>query len=129
MSEQERTTLTAIRYDDGTITYPGHPVGPDGGEPVEEIDLSDCTATVVTWTTSTATPPGVPEPNHLAIVEFDIDGEPVRAIGQLTSGDVEIGDRVEPVYCEQLRDPEAGIREADSQEWDGFRFEPVADDS
>ena len=120
--------LTAVRYDDGTISYPGHPVGQNAGEPVEEIDLSDRTATVVTWTTSTATPPGVREPNHLAIVEFDVDGESVRAIGGLTTGDVEIGDRVEPVYCTQLRDPEAGIREPTSQEWDGFRFEPVADD-
>lgn len=119
--------LTAVTYDDGTITYPGHPVGPGGGDPVDEIDLADHTARVVTWTTSTATPSGVREPNHLAIVEFDVSGEPVRAIGQLTSGDVEIGDRVQPVYCETLRDPEACIREPDSQEWDGFRFEPVPD--
>jgi hypothetical protein len=31
------------------------------------------------------------------------------------------------VYCEELRDPEAGIREPESQEWDGFRFEPISD--
>ncbi|MEF8780416.1 MAG: OB-fold domain-containing protein [Haloferacaceae archaeon] len=117
--------LIAVRYEDGSITYPGHPVGPGGGEPVDEIDLSDRTARVVTWTTSTASPPGVREPNHLAIVEFDVEGESVRAIGQLAAGDVEIGDRVEPVYCERLRDPDAGIREADSQEWDGFRFAPA----
>jgi len=79
----------------------------------------------VTWTTSTATPPGVREPNHLAIVEFDIDGESVRAIGQLTTGDVETGDEVQPVYVDELREPGAGIREPESQEWDGYRFEPV----
>lgn len=136
--------MKATRYDDGTITYPGHPVGPEGGEPVEEIDLSEHTAEVVTWTTAQATPPGVREPNHLAIVEFRVEGQSVRALGQLTtnevpaseasggSGDetnespgVEIGDEVRPVYVEELREPSAGIRDPDSQAWDGYRFEPV----
>ncbi len=117
--------MKATRYDDGTITYPGHPVGPEGGEPVEEIDLSEHTAEVVTWTTSTATPPGVREPNHLAIVEFDIEGESVRALGQLTTDGVEMGDEVRPVHVEELREPGAGIRESASQDWDGYRFEPV----
>jgi hypothetical protein len=116
--------MAASRYSDGSITYPGHPVGPDGSEPEGTVDLSDYTATVVTWTTSTATPPGVRQPNTLAIVEFDVDGEPVRAVGQV-DGDVEIGDEVRPTYCEELREPGAGIRHPDSQEWDGFRFEPV----
>jgi len=118
-------TMDATRYDDGSISYPGHPRGPGGTEPVETIDLSEYTAEVVTWTTSTATPPGVREPNHLAIVEFDIDVESVRAIGQLTTGDVETGDEVQPVYVDELREPGAGIREPESQEWDGYRFEPV----
>ncbi len=118
-------TMHASRYADGSITYPGHPVGPDGSEPVDTVDLSEYTATVVTWTTSTATPPGVRAPNHLAIVEFDVDGTPVRALGQLTTDDVEIGDEVEPVYCEELREPGAGIREPDSQAWDGYRFRPL----
>jgi len=70
------------------------------------------------------------EPNTLAIVDFDLgeeyDGPPVRALGQVVADEnVEIGDTVEPVYAEQLRDPEAGIREPDSQDWDGFRFLPV----
>jgi hypothetical protein len=119
--------MEAARYADGSITYPPHPVGPDGGEPVETVDLSAYTAEVVTWTTSTATPPGVRQPNTLAIVEFDVDGEPVRAIGQVAGDEIEIGDTVRPVYCEELRDPEAGIREPASQEWDGFRFEVVSD--
>ncbi|MFW5959379.1 MAG: OB-fold domain-containing protein [Natronomonas sp.] len=117
-------SLEAHRYADGSITYPGHPVGPGGAEPVDTIDLSEYTGTVVTWTTSTATPTGVREPNHLAIVEFDVDGTPVRALGQLTTDEVEIGTEVEPVFCEQLRDPDAGIREPDSQAWDGYRFRP-----
>ncbi len=95
----------------------------------------------MTWTTSTATPPGVREPNHLAIVEFDVseasddasssrtqsgdDGASVRAIGQLTTGDVETGDEVRPVYVDELREPGAGIREPESQAWDGYRFEPL----
>ena len=117
--------MKAARYADGSITYPPHPLGPDGSEPVDTVDLSDYTATVVTWTTSTATPPGVREPNHLAIVEFDVEGESVRALGQLTTDEIEIGDDVSPVYTEQLRDPAAGIREPESQEWDGYRFEPT----
>ena len=118
-------TMDAAEYPDGSLTYPAHPIGPGGQEPVGTVDLSDHTAEVVTWTTSTATPPGVREPNTLAIVAFEVDGEPVRAIGQATTDDIETGDTVRPVYCEQLRDPEAGIREPDSQAWDGFRFEPV----
>ncbi|ERH06267.1 MAG: putative nucleic-acid-binding protein containing a Zn-ribbon [Halonotius sp. J07HN4] len=121
----EKPAMEAARYPDGTILYPPHPLGPDGHEPVEMVDLSVHTATVVTWTTSTATPPGVREPNHLAIVAFDVDGESVRAIGQLTTDDVGIGDTVEPVYAAELRDPDAGIREPDSQSWDGYRFRPV----
>ncbi|QCJ47872.1 MULTISPECIES: OB-fold domain-containing protein [Haloprofundus] len=127
--ETENPPMEAARYADGSITYPPHPLGPDGKEPVDTVDLSEYSATVVTWTTSTATPPGVRAPNSLAIVEFDVDGEPVRAIGQLDvdgeSHGVEIGDEVEPVYAEELRDPDAGIREKESQEWDGYRFRPV----
>jgi uncharacterized OB-fold protein len=125
MSDDE-PAMEAYRYSDGSITYPGHPVGPNGDDPVGTVDLSDYTAEIITWTTSTATPPGVREPNHLAIVEFEVEGEPVRALGQLTTGDVEIGDEVRPVYCEELRDPDAGIREPASQAWDGYRFEPIA---
>ncbi|WP_306057814.1 nucleic acid-binding protein [Natronococcus wangiae] len=132
-------TMEATRYEDGTISYPGHPRSENGAEPVETIDLSEHTAEVVTWTTSTATPPGVREPNHLAIVEFDVSEEvddskgataggdetSVRAVVQLASGDAETGDEVRPVYTEELREPGAGIREPDSQDWDGYRFEPV----
>jgi hypothetical protein len=118
-------TMEAYRYPDGSITYPGHPLGPDGKEPVETVDLSEYTAEVVTWTSSKATPPGVRQPNHLAIVEFDVDGEPVRAIGQLTTDDVDIGDEVRPVYVEELREPGVGIKVPESQDWDGYRFEPV----
>ncbi len=125
MSDNE-PELTAQRYEDGTVSYPGHPCGLSGAEATETVDLTDRTAEVITWTTSTATPPGVREPNTLAIVEFDVDGESVRALGQIVDGaDIEIGDTVEPVYADELREPGAGIREPDSQEWDGFRFEPV----
>ncbi len=117
--------MEAVRYADGSLSFPGHPIGPDGSEPVGTVDLSGHTATIVTWTTATATPPGVEAPNHLAIVQFEVDGKPVRAIGQLTTGDVSIGDEVRPVYTEQLREPGAGIREPASQSWDGFRFEPL----
>lgn len=119
-------SLEAHRCANGHLTYPGHPRCPDCGEPQEDtVDLTDRTAAVVTWTVSTATPPGVRQPNPLAIVEFDVDGEPVRAIGGLTTDAVETGDEVRPVYVEALRDPDAGIRAAESQAWDGYRFEPV----
>ncbi|MFB6219897.1 MAG: OB-fold domain-containing protein [Halolamina sp.] len=117
--------MAAYRYPDGSLTYPGHPRGPGGQEPVDTVDLSEHTAEVITWTTSTATPPGVRQPNHIAIVEFDVDGEPVRALGQLADANVEIGDEVEPYYVDELRDPDAGIREPESQDWDGYRFRPV----
>jgi hypothetical protein len=32
---------------------------------------------------------------------------------------------VEPVYVEQLRDPDAAIRSSESQAWDGYRFRPL----
>ena len=115
----------AVKYDDGTISYPGHAVGQLGGEPVETIDLCDRTATIITWTSVTATPPGVPAPNTLAIVEFNIDGTPVRAIGQLTTDDAETGMEVRPVYEPSLRDPAGTIRHQASQAWDGYRFEPI----
>ena len=133
MSDRQKThdagsdepPMEAARYPDGSILYPAHPLGPDGQEPIEMVDLSEYRATVVTWTTSTATPPGVREPNHLAIVEFTVDGESVRAIGQLTTDEVAIGDAVEPVYAPELRDPDAGIRDPESQSWDGYRFRPA----
>jgi hypothetical protein len=118
-------TMEAYRYADGSITYPGHPIGPDGSEPVGTVDLSEYTAEVVTWTTSHSTPPGVRSPNTIAVVEFDVDGTPVRAIGGVTTDEVETGDTVRPVYVEELREPGAGIREPESQAWDGYRFEPV----
>ncbi|WP_435153609.1 Zn-ribbon domain-containing OB-fold protein [Haladaptatus sp. DFWS20] len=118
--------LEAHRCPNGHLTIPVHPRCPECAESQEEtVDMTDETAEVVTWTTSTATPPGVRQPNHLAIVEFEVDGESVRTIGQLTTDGVEIGDEVRPVYAEELRDPNAGIREAASQEWDGYRFEPM----
>jgi uncharacterized OB-fold protein len=143
--------LEAIRCSNGHVHHPPHPRCPDCGEsPTDRIDLAEEVGTIVTWTSTTATPPGVRELNHLAIVEFDLgtpeavtggsdngkregyddeggrrrDGT-VRAIGGLTSGGVAIGDRVRPVYVEELRNPEAGIREPASQEWGGYRFEPI----
>ena len=131
----------AHRCPSGHLTYPGHTLCPEcGEEQTETVDLSGRTATVVTWTTSHSTPPGVREPNHLGIVAFDVseaspdasgsrtesgDGASVRALVQFTTGDVETGDTVRPVYVEELREPGAGIRHPDSQSWDGYRFEPV----
>jgi uncharacterized OB-fold protein len=111
----------------GHLTYPQHPRCPDcGAEQSAGPDLSEHTAAVVTWTTATSTPPGVRSPNTLAIVAFDVDGTEVRTIGGVVDeADVAVGDRVEPVYEEQLREPGAGIRHPDSQRWDGYRFRPL----
>lgn len=118
--------LLAHQCANGHLSYPGHRVCRDCGAPTDgTIDLSEETGEVVTWTVSTATPPGVREPNTLAIVEFDVDGESVRVLGQVTTDDVELGDPVEPVYVAELREPGAGIREPASQEWDGYRFRPL----
>ncbi|MFB6081583.1 MAG: Zn-ribbon domain-containing OB-fold protein [Halanaeroarchaeum sp.] len=119
-------SLTARRCENGHVFYPDHPRCPTcGGETEDAVDLSDRTGTVVTWTESTATPPGVREPNPLAVVAFDVADQEVRVIGQLVEANVEIGDAVTPVYESELRDPEAGIREPASQSWDGYRFERV----
>ncbi|MGM0398051.1 MAG: Zn-ribbon domain-containing OB-fold protein [Halobacteriota archaeon] len=119
-------SLTAFRCSNGHLYYPNHPRCPTcGTEASDPIDLTDRTGTVVTWTESTATPPGVRQPNALAIVEFAVDDDSVRVVGQLTTADVDTGDLVAPVYVEELRDPDAGIREPESQAWDGYRFEPV----
>jgi uncharacterized OB-fold protein len=147
--DSAESTFEAAEYADGTVTYPPHTVSPNGAERVGTVDLREYEARVITWTTSTATPPGVREPNTLAIVEFEMgdgyDGPPVRALGQIAERDaageeseddadgsdggeqfdVDIGDRVEPAYAGELREPGAGIREPESQDWDGFRFRPV----
>jgi len=118
--------FAAHRCPNGHVTYPGHAVCPEcGADQVETVDLSDREGEIVTWTTSTATPPGVREPNTLAIVAFDVDGVEVRVLGQTTTGDVTTGQAVRPVAVEQLREPDAGIRHPESQEWGGYRFEPV----
>ncbi|MFC6755470.1 MULTISPECIES: Zn-ribbon domain-containing OB-fold protein [Haloarcula] len=126
-------TLEAGICPNGHVSYPTHPRCPDCGQEQEETtDLSEERAEVVTWTKSTATPPGVREPNTMAIVEFDIshldlEDTFVRALGQVTTEDVETGDVVEPVYVEELRDPDVGLKSAnpESQDWDGYRWDPV----
>ena len=119
-------SFDAHRCPNGHVTYPGHTVCPEcGEEQTETADLSDETGEVVTWTTSTATPPGVREPNTLAIVEFEVDGEAVRALGQATTEEIATGDEVEPVHVDELREPGVGVREPESQEWDGYRFGPT----
>lgn len=120
-------SLDAWRCANGHLHYPRHARCRDcGAGMAEPVDLSDRIGEVVTWTRSTAPPPGVREPNPLAIVAFSVDGETVTVIGGVTDGDeVATGDRVEPVHVEELRDPTAGIRVPDAQAWDGYRFRPV----
>lgn len=119
-------SFTAHECPNGHLSYPGHARCPEcGREQVETHDLGDRTGRIVTWTTSNAAPPGVEAPNHLAIVEFEIDGRPVRALGPVTTGEIAIGDELRPVPVDELREPGAGIREPASQRWDGYRFEPV----
>jgi len=116
--------LLAHRCPNGHLTVPGHPRCPTCGEPqTDEIDLTDRTGAVLTWTEVAATPPGVREPNTLAVVAFTLDGDTVRVLGG-TNDDVAVGDEVRPVHVDQLRDPAVSVREGTRQPWDGFRFEP-----
>ena len=121
-------SLEAGKCPNGHVSYPTHPRCPECGEKQSEtVDFSAERGEVVTWTTSTATPPGVREPNTLAIVEFEVDGEVVRALGQATTENIETGDVVEPVYVEELRDPDVGLKSGnpESTDWDGYRWDPV----
>jgi uncharacterized OB-fold protein len=118
--------LLAAECENGHLALPGHPVCREcGAERAGTVDLSDETGEVVTWTTSHATPPGVREPNTLAIVEFAVGERAVRALGGATTDEIETGQAVEPVHVDELREPGAGIRELESQAWDGYRFAPV----
>lgn len=121
--------LTAHACGNGHVTYPGHYRCPECHEPqTGTIDLTEHTGTVITWTNSTSTPPGVREPNPIAIVEFDLDTGTVRVIGGLTTTNVSIGQSVKPVFEETLRDPNAGIRLPETQNWSGYRFAPLPAD-
>ena len=118
--------LLAVECENGHLSHPGHPICGECGAPrAGAVDLAGETGRVVTWTTSHATPPGVREPNTLAIVEFEVGDQQVRVLGGTTTPDVAMGDTVRPVYVPELRDPEAGIKVPESQAWDGYRFEPV----
>lgn len=117
--------LLAHRCPAGHLTYPGHPTCPECGRAqTERVDLSEMVGEVVTWTESHATPPGVREPNTLAVVSFDVEGEQVRVLGGTTDA-VVVGESVEPVYVGELRDPDPALRHRESQAWDGYRFRPL----
>lgn len=119
-------SLLAHKCENDHVTYPGHYRCPECHEQqTETIDLQEKTGTIVTWTNSTSTPPGVRAPNPLAIVEFTLDTDTVRVIGGLTTTDVTIGQTVRPVHKASLRDPDAGIRLPETQEWSGYRFTPT----
>jgi uncharacterized OB-fold protein len=119
-------TLRAHECPNGHLTYPSHPVCPDCGErQTATVELTDSVGEILTWTTVSTTPPGVREPNTLALVEFVVGDRSVRMLGGTTTDDVSCGDRVRPVYSEQLRDPANSIREPESQRWDGWQFEPA----
>lgn len=125
-STHSQRGLFAYECPDDHLTYPSHPVCPKCGQPqTTTVDLTERTAEVRSWTTVTTTPPGVREPNTLALVEFSIGERAVRMLGGVTTEDISVGDAVRPVYVEQLRDPEQSLRETRSQRWDGVRFEPL----
>jgi len=118
--------LLAYECPNGHLTYPSHPVCPDCGErQTGTVELTHRVGEILTWTTVSATPPGVREPNTLALVEFTVDDRSVRILGGTTTDDVSSGDRVRPAHVAQLRDPAVCIRENASQRWNGWRFEPA----
>lgn len=115
--------LRAYGCPNGHFTSPGHPRCPTCGELQQStVDLTPKTGTVVTWTSVASTPPGVREPNTLALVEFELESDAVRVLGG-TAGDVSVGDDVRPKHVERLRDPDRSVRAGTDQPWDGFRFE------
>lgn len=117
--------LLAYECPNGHLTYPSHPVCPECGDSQSgTVELTHRVGELLTWTTVSATPPGVREPNTLALVEFSVDDRSVRILGGTTTDDVAAGDEVRPVHVEQLRDPDVCLRETASQRWDGWRFEP-----
>jgi uncharacterized OB-fold protein len=122
--DSEDRQLLAHRCPNDHLTVPGHTRCPTCGDSqTDSLDLTDQRGEVVTWTTVASTPPGVREPNTLAIVEFSLDAGAVRVLGG-TTGPVAVGDEVRPVAVEQLRDPAESVREGTSQSWHGFGFEP-----
>jgi uncharacterized OB-fold protein len=117
--------LLAYGCPNGHFTSPGHPRCPTCGDSQQStVDHTTKTGTVVTWTRVASTPPGVREPNTLALVEFELESGSVRVLGS-TAGAVSAGDEVQPIHVERLRDPERTVRAGTDQPWDGFRFEPV----
>lgn len=117
--------LLAHECPNGHLTYPAHARCPAcGKEQTDTVDLSDREAEILTWTTVGASPTGVREPNTLAIVEFSVGDRTVRVLGG-TTDNATIGQTVRPVFVEELREPDAGIRVRASQSWSGYRFEPV----
>lgn len=124
-ADGERERLFGHRCPNDHLTYPEHTVCPTcGREQTGTVDLTDRTGTVVTWTESVATPSGVRAPNTLAIVEFTVEENTATVLGQ-TADDVAIGDTVQPVFVDELRNPGASLRAKESQSWGGYRFEPV----
>lgn len=117
--------LLAYGCPNGHVTYPVHPRCPTCAEEQDRtVDLTDRRGTVLTWTHVGSTPPGVREPNTLAIVGFDLGEGSVRVLGGTTEA-VTTGAEVRPVYVDRLRDPEKSVRAGTAQPWDGFRFEPI----
>ena len=117
--------LFAHQCENGHLTYPAHSRCPECKAPqTETVDLSNRRGNVLTWTTVSASPVGVREPNTIAIVEFVVDDRQVRLTGGTTDS-VEVGQSVRPVYVDELRDPDVGIRDRRSQSWSGYRFEPI----
>lgn len=98
------------------------------GAPIEDsLALEDRVGEIVTWTVVRAPPPGVRSPNPVAFVRFEVGDESVTLLGGLTASDVAIGQPVEPVHVEELRDPTAGIVDPPAAGWTGYRFRPIGD--
>ncbi|MFC7073081.1 nucleic acid-binding protein [Halovenus rubra] len=124
----EHHQLLAHGCQNDHFTVPGHPRCPACGEPQEKtLDLTKKTGIVKTWTRVAATPPGVREPNTLAIVEFALEVDTVSMLGG-TIEQVSLGEQVRPVYIDTLRDADESVRQGANQSWGGFRFEPVSPD-
>ncbi len=115
MNETEKRMIGYRCKRCGRIYYPKHAVcmNCDSRE-FEKVELGD-KCKLITYTKLYATPKGVEEkPLILGIVEFE---NGVRATGQLTSENVEIGMKMKPVW--------GFLRKIDSKEVYGFKFKPA----
>jgi len=109
--------MTGVKCNNcGKVFYPKRSRCPEcKGEKMEEAKMGE-SATLLTYTELWAVPKGIEQiPLMLGIVQFD---NGARALGQLTTRDVKIGEKFRPIW--------SMIRKINEKEVYGFKFEPFS---